>query len=213
MHQRVIDEATTNYATLGNQLVRPSLETPGPEGDAVRHQVGAQIRATKRREFDTLGVVLGYHYVGSPIVVPDGTAPPPPDTMRYIPSAVPGCLAPHAWLADGSSIYDHFGAGFTLLLTAGSQSDARPYVAAAAQRALPLVVIAPPDARLEPLYEARCVLIRPDQHVAWRGQSLPTDPTPLLDRITGYQGGQDLRGSRNGRHNYGVSTMTATRCT
>ncbi len=185
VHQRVIEEATTNYATLGNQLVRPAIEAPGPEGDAVREQAGAQIRATKRREFDTLGVVLGYRYANSPIIVPDGTQAPPQDTIAYVPSAVPGCLAPHLWLRDGSSLYDHFGSGYTLLVTEGDAAGTDTFAATAAGRGMPLAVIAPGDERLPPLYQARLVLIRPDQHVAWRGARLPDDPARLLDRITG----------------------------
>ena len=185
VHQRVIEEATTNYATLGNQLVRPAIEAPGPEGDAVREQAGAQIRATKRREFDTLGVVLGYRYANSLIIVPDGTQAPPQDTIAYVPSAVPGCLAPHLWLRDGSSLYDHFGSGYTLLVTEGDAAGADAFAAGAAGRGMPLAVIAPGDERLPPLYQARLVLIRPDQHVAWRGARLPDDPARLLDRITG----------------------------
>ena len=99
VHRRVIEEAVANYALLAPDLARSGLETPGPEGDAVRAEVGETIRATKVREFHTLGVVLGSHYSGSPLTVPDGTAPPVPDTTRYEPSAHPGCLAPHAWLA------------------------------------------------------------------------------------------------------------------
>ena len=188
VHQRVINEAMTNYATVGNQLVRPALEATGPEGDAVREQVGAQIRATKRREFDTLGVVLGYRYADSPITVSDGTVAPPEDTMRYVPSAVPGCLAPHRWLQDDSSLYDHFGAGYTLLVTQGDAAQADAFAAAAAGRGVPLTVIVPGDERLATLYEARFALIRPDQHVAWRGAHLPEDPQPLLDRVTGHSG-------------------------
>ena len=186
VHQRVINEAMTNYATVGNQLVRPALEVAGPEGDAVREQVGAQILATKRREFDTLGVVLGYRYADSPIIVSDGTAAPPEDTMRYTPSAVPGCLAPHRWLRDGSSLYDHFGAGYTLLVTQGDDVEAAAFAVAAARRGLPLTVIRPGDEQLASLYQARFALIRPDQHVAWRGACLPEDPRSLLDRITGH---------------------------
>jgi hypothetical protein len=85
-------------------------------GDKVREEVGSAIIKTKVREFQTLGVVLGYRYVGSPIVVSDGSTPPPEHVSDYRPSACPGCLAPHAWLADGSSLYDHFGSGFTLLV-------------------------------------------------------------------------------------------------
>ena len=197
VHERVIHEAVTNYATVGNQLVRPALEASGPEGDAVREQVGAQIRATKRREFDTLGVVLGYHYAGSPIIVPDGTAAPPEDTSQYLPSAVPGCLAPHLWLADGSSLYDHFGPGYTLLITQGDAAGAEELAAAAAKRGVPLRVVAPGHARLATLYQARAALIRPDQHVAWRGARLPDDPEWLLDRITGHATGRvEQAGSR-----------------
>ena len=190
VHQRVINEATTNYATVGNQLVRPLIEASGPAGKAVREQVSAQIHATKRREFDTLGVVLGYHYAGSPIVVSDGTAAPPDDTSRYTPCAVPGCLAPHLWLQDGSSLYDHFGAGYTLLVTLGDIAATAPLVAAADELGVPLSVIAPGDARLQTLYQARFALIRPDQHVAWRGSRLPNNPACLLDRVTGYASGQ-----------------------
>ena len=190
VHQRVINEAVTNYATVGNQLVRPALEASGPEGDLVREQVGAHIHATKRREFDTLGVVLGYRYADSPIIVPDGTNAPPEDTMRYVPSAVPGCLAPHLWLQDGSSLYDHLGAGYTLLVTQGDGAETEGFAAAAATRGMPLKVIAPGEERLAGLYQARFALIRPDQHVAWRGARLPDDPAWLLDRISGYASGQ-----------------------
>ena len=44
----------------------------------------------------------------------------------------------------------------------------------------------PGDEQLASLYQARFALIRPDQHVAWRGTQLPEDPRSLLDRITGY---------------------------
>ncbi len=88
VHLRVIEEAETNYKTVGNQLVRPLIEAPGPEGDAVRRDVGAEILNGKWREFKTLGVVLGYRYTGSPLVVPDGVDPPEEHPSNYVPSAV-----------------------------------------------------------------------------------------------------------------------------
>ena len=145
--------------------------------------MGEEILRTKGREFQTLGVVLGYHYADSPILVPDGTAPPPEHPSDYVPSAVPGCLAPHAWLADGSSLYDHFGPGYTLLVTDGHDDGADALARAAAARGMPLTVARPGDERLPRAYAARFALIRPDQHVAWRGDALPEDPAPLLDRL------------------------------
>ena len=154
---------------------RDGLEDATPAGEALRAEVGAKIKAAKMREFSTLGVVMGYHYGDSPVVVDDGSAPPPRDFSNYVPSAHPGCIAPHAWLDDGRSIYDVFGKGFTLLATNGE----------APQRLDGVDVVAPGEADLSELYGARYALIRPDQHVAWRGDALPADPAALLRRVSG----------------------------
>ena len=183
VHQRTINEAVINYQTVGNQLVRPEIETPGTDGDAIRREVGGAIQATKYREFYTLGLVLGARYDNSPIIVPDGTEPPPEHFADYVPSACPGCLAPHAWLADGSSLYDHFGQGLTLLITGAANDGVDALTREADKRGIPMTVLTYPE--LHRLYQADFTLIRPDQHVAWRGGTLP-QPGPLLARITGY---------------------------
>ena len=185
VHERTIAEAVHNYGAVGNQLVRQGLEARGLLGEATRNEVSETILSTKIREFKTLGVVLGCRYE-SPLIIPDGTPAPVENAVVYVPSAHPGCLAPHLWLADGSSLYDHFGPGFTLLVTAGDVTDAAGLLQAAGHRKAPLVVIAPDDARLRARYEARFALIRPDQHVAWRGDALPTDCDELLARVCGY---------------------------
>ena len=185
VHQRTMDEAAANYATVGNELVSPGIEEDGPYGDDVRRDVGNAILASKLREFSTLGLVLGADYHGSALVVADGTEPPFREAVRYVPSASPGCLAPHLWLADGSSLYDGFGAGFTLLVTAGDASAASGIAEAAGELGIPLTVLAPADERLRPLYQARYVLIRPDQHVSWRADVAPRDAAPLLRHVTG----------------------------
>lgn len=186
VHERTIAEAVANYALVGNQLVQPGIEDPGPVGAATRFEVSEIINATKVREFKTLGIVLGYRYDGSPVIVDDGSTPPVSDPILYVPSAHPGCLAPHLWLEDGSSLYDHFGPGFTVLVTAGEASDAHAFVAAAAERGVPLTVLAPGNARLPGRYAARFALIRPDQHVAWRGDTVPDDVSGLLGQVTGH---------------------------
>ena len=185
VHERTIDEAVANYAVLSNQFVQPALEGEGPDSDAIRQAVAERIRTTKGREFHTLGLVLGARYDGSPVIVPDGTEPPPENISTYVPSACPGGLAPHAWLADGSSLYDHFGAGMTLLATDGAPNGAaEPLEREAASRGVPLTILAPPHTSLRDRYQARFALIRPDQYVAWRGDEVPA-PGPLLERVTG----------------------------
>jgi 2-polyprenyl-6-methoxyphenol hydroxylase-like FAD-dependent oxidoreductase len=185
VHERTIAEAVFNYSLSSNQLVRPGLEEPGLIGEATRREVADIIEATKLREFKTLGIVLGMRYGDSPIVVPDGSEPPPDHFMLYVPSAHPGCLAPHLWLADGSSLYDHFGDGFTLLVTEGDPASAERFIAAASRVNIPFKVLAPQDDRLRERYSARFAIIRPDQHVAWRGDLLPAYPSELFVRITG----------------------------
>jgi 2-polyprenyl-6-methoxyphenol hydroxylase-like FAD-dependent oxidoreductase len=186
VHERVINAAVESYALVGGELAREDIERPGAQGDRARTDLGELILRHKLPEFRSLGVVLGYRYRGSPITVPDGTDAPPEEVTDYRPSAHPGCLAPHLWLGDGSSLYDHFGPGFTLLLR-GEQSmeKALTLQQAAAARQLPLELVAVAEPRFGELYEAEFALVRPDQHVAWRGDRLPGNPLELLDRVRG----------------------------
>jgi hypothetical protein len=174
VHQRTIAEAVANYRVLSAQLLKDSVEEDSDEGRRVRHEVGDEILRTKTREFKTLGVVLGSRYTDSPIIVGDGSAPPGEHHATYEPSAYPGCLAPHAWLADGSSLYDHFGRGYTLLALDDTAST-DPLTQAAKRAGVPVTVVNFRDQELRALYGAPLVLIRPDQYVAWRGSDAEAD--------------------------------------
>ena len=201
VHQWVIDEAVANHAILANQLFRPGIEQEGAAGDALRRSVTETILAAKRREFYAPGVVKGFAYRDSPVIASE-PEPIELDWRSYQPSAQPGCIAPHIWLTDGSSLYDHFGAGYTLLSIAiepdGSapgdrdNDDSAPLsrlLECAAARKLPLTILPidePADSqRLRALYGARFALIRPDQHIAWRGATIAFAIDELLSRLTG----------------------------
>jgi 2-polyprenyl-6-methoxyphenol hydroxylase-like FAD-dependent oxidoreductase len=184
VHLRTIEEAVENYRTLSDQLLKDDLDAEGPDGERARAAVAKEIVATKTREFDTLGVVLGSRYDESPIVVDDGSAPPAEHYATYEPSAHPGCLAPHAWLPDGSSLYDHFGLGFTLLLLNDTGAAlAQEIETAAAAKAVPLTLLDLRGSGLDRLYAAPLALIRPDQFVAWRGAD--ADAAALVRTVSG----------------------------
>jgi 2-polyprenyl-6-methoxyphenol hydroxylase-like FAD-dependent oxidoreductase len=186
VHEWVLEEAVINHATLGNQLAVKGMDADTLEGQQIRATLGARIQAAKMREFSTLGVVLGYCYNESPIVVPDGTSAAKPDFINYVPSSRPGSRAPHAWLHDGSSLFDHFGQTFTLLVSAESSvEDITAWQSLAAQMNLPLKIIQPTEPAIASLYPNRFTLVRPDQHVAWRGDELPSSGAKLLATITG----------------------------
>jgi hypothetical protein len=128
---------------------------------------------------------LLYCYEHSPICIPDGTPAPPPLPERFVASTRPGTRAPHAWLADGRSTLDLFGERFTLLRLGTHPADAAALIDAAKARGVPLHAIAIVDAELAALYERKLVLVRPDGHVAWRGDACPAEPGAVVDRVRG----------------------------
>lgn len=172
VHEWIMDEAEANHAVLGKQLFQPGIEDPGEAGDAVRREVGENILATKKREFHTIGAVLGYCYQRSPVIASED-AKVTIDAGHYEPSSRPGCLAPHMWLSDGSSLYDSFGPGFTLL----SRRPERASEASEQAQALrmPLTLAKLPDDESRALYPRELTLVRPDQHVCWRGDTWDPD--------------------------------------
>ena len=185
---RTISDAAANGKALAYHFAAPALANDGEEGAAARAQAHDAL-AVKQSEFDSLGLVLGYNYSGSPLVVPDGGPVPAEDPILYVPSASPGALLPHAWLDDSTSIYDVLGGGFTLLIDAQSLAgvDAghayAAVLAAASAKGLPVSIAAVgPDGRGVPMSElwaADAVLVRPDQHVAWRGSSAEASAAAL----------------------------------
>lgn len=174
VHRQVVDEAVANHAVLPGQLFQPGVEDDGLEGEAVREAVRQAVLESKPREFRTLGVVLGYCYADSPIIAYAGERPTACDARAYEPSAVPGRLAPHLWLEDGRSLHDLFGSGFTLLVTGAAANAEAERARRDIQSAdAPLALVRLDDPRLSELYGASLILIRPDQHVAWRGDTWP----------------------------------------
>ena len=186
VHDMVLDEAVTNHAMLGKQLWTEGMDGEDARGAALRSEAGARIQTAKIREFATLGVMLGYRYDDSPVIVPDGSPAPGHDFVNYVPSSRPGALAPHAWMHDGSSLYDQFGEGFTLLAGKDAPAAAIEQIRLQARRAsVPLKLVQAHEAGIAALYPTRFTLIRPDQHVAWRGNAWPGGADGLFEQVTG----------------------------
>lgn len=186
VHNMVLDEAVTNHSMLGHQLWKDGMDGDDAAGAALRGEVGGRIQASKMREFATLGVMLGYRYDDSPVIVPDGSHAPGHDFVNYVPTSRPGSRAPHAWMHDGSSLFDHFGEGFTLLVSKDAPSAAVDQARVQALKAnVPLKVLQPHEAGIAELYPTRFTLIRPDQHVAWRGNAWPSSAVGILEQVTG----------------------------
>jgi 2-polyprenyl-6-methoxyphenol hydroxylase-like FAD-dependent oxidoreductase len=185
---RNVAEAAGNLARMLSTRENrppPKIFQPGQAGDAARRIFGAKFTATMRREWFTLGIQLGYRYENSPICIPDGTPAPPDETATYTQTARPGHRAPHVWLAPGRSTLDLFGRGFVLMRFGRAPIDAAPLVAAAAERQVPVTVHDIRDEQAVALYERSLVLVRPDGHVAWRGDEVPADAAWVIDTVRG----------------------------
>ena len=190
---RNVTEASSNWKSDSQLEPDAVLARADAEGDRARSETGEMIRRARGREFLCTGVQLGYRYSGSPICLADGTPEPPDEPDDYVPSTWPGCRAPHAWLPDGSSVLDHFGRGFALVVS--GPADPSSLVEAAQQRGLPLTVLRLTDPTAARLYERPLVLVRPDGHVGWRGEQSPADPAAVLDRLRGAEAGSPAAGS------------------
>ena len=182
--QRNVRQATENFTRDRRREIDPAIADPGSDGENARALLGERLRTTQSRQYVTDGTALGYRY-NSPIIIDDGT-PPPPDTIEtYTPSARPGGRAPHEWLSENESILDLFGRGFTLLNFDTESTESARIAAAFASVGVPLHHHVIRSAELAKLYEQKLVLVRPDGHVAWRGATPPADVETIVDRVRG----------------------------
>jgi 2-polyprenyl-6-methoxyphenol hydroxylase-like FAD-dependent oxidoreductase len=186
-----ITEQVSHFTTgLAERIMRQrraitdEVEAPGPAGDALRAQIGAEAYALDVHHQCCGGLNFGYFYAASPIIAYDGE-PHPGYTMHdFTSSTVPGCRAPHVWLPGKRSLYDALGQGYTLIRLDPATSVAG-LVAAAARRGVPLAVLDVDTPEARAVYARKLTLVRPDQHVAWRGDAEPADPEDLIDLVRG----------------------------
>jgi 2-polyprenyl-6-methoxyphenol hydroxylase-like FAD-dependent oxidoreductase len=154
------------------------------KSDAVQASI-----ANQAEHFSMIGLELGFSYADGAIAREPGEEPAPPQAVStYVPNAHPGSRVPHAWVTrDGRrvSTLDLFALDrFTLV----AGPEGRSWTAAAGG-AVPLdVLVIGRDleddggfwTRLLDLEPDGAVLVRPDQHVAWRAQTRAADPAAAV---------------------------------
>ena len=188
----------SRYASLGRRKwraqYRPNIREDTPEGAATRENLVRVAGVEQPKSNEMIGAELGYRYVDSPIVcdIPGG----PEHRFRvYEPSTWPGARLPHAWLADGTPVQDRIPyEGYTLLRLGRTNADTSALEKALRACGAPLAVFDMPDEAPRQVYGHDLLLLRPDLHVAWRGNRPPEDPENVAATVTGY--GESDRGER-----------------
>jgi hypothetical protein len=177
----------SGFAAAGLALWRnawqPNIREDSVAGAATRADVGRLANIAQRRSYEMNGVELGYTYAGSPLIVNEAQPYPESDFFHYSPSAAPGSRFPHVWLKDGRALQDVLGGGYSLL--ALGDSDASPMQRAMTIAGAPFDVLRLDEPIVRLVAARSFVLLRPDLHVAWRGDRLPKSCDGLTAVVTG----------------------------
>ena len=178
----------SRYASLGRRKWRaqhrPEIRDDSAAGQAARAALAATANVEQRKTNEMIGAELGYRYVGSPIVV-DEPGGPEHLFREYVPTTWPGARLPHVWLDDRTALHDRIGDGFTLLRLGRTRADTSCLERAMAATGAPFHALTIDDAVPREVYGYDLILVRPDLHVVWRGQSPPDDPRALAALATG----------------------------
>jgi len=175
-------EASRGHTAVRIEIARlyREADTTDPAGLG---RLGQAIAALGNAENESFGIELGYHYAGSPITCTDPEEAPPGDPVRYEPGTVPGVRLPNIYLPDGIPLHDRLGPWFTLL--AVNQEPDAGLVAAAGRAGLPLTVLPVNGGLADSVYGRAQILVRPDQHIAWRGTRADADADAVIRTVTG----------------------------
>jgi 2-polyprenyl-6-methoxyphenol hydroxylase-like FAD-dependent oxidoreductase len=164
----------------------PDIRKDTPEGAAIRAEMARRFDVEQRKVTEILGIEAGYRYVGSPIVWPEPGNAPDPDNPQYVPTTWPGARLPNVWLKDGTALHDCLGPGYTLLRLGGTPVDTSNLERALRANGAPLDVLNMDDDAAREIYGCDLVLVRPDLHIAWRGNQFSEDAGTIAAVATGH---------------------------
>lgn len=188
--ERVLEasEYAANGTATWRKAATPAIFDDTPEGRQAREAVARLADVEQRKGQEMLGIELGYRYSGSPVICHDPGAQPAGYGYAYVPVSSPGARLPHAWADEQVAVHDLCRDGFTLLRLGGTTADTGELEDAMASLGVPLGVLELPAPPVRALYGADLLLLRPDLHVAWRGDDPPAQPSQVAATVAGWAG-------------------------
>ena len=179
----------SRYANVGRQKWR-SIATDeifsGTEaGESMKRKLIQVADSEQRKGNRMIGAELGYRYVDSPCIdnVPGG---PEHRVGEYNPNVWPGSRLPHCWLDDGSALQDQLPETYILLSLGKKPLDTSKLRQSYEKIGAPVAEVRIESNRLRDLYGFDLLVLRPDMHVAWRGNDAPPNPQEIASISTGH---------------------------
>lgn len=181
-------EGSARHAGLRADIRRdydPVIHQDDAAGQAKREAHGAYIQELGNLENEAWGLEWGYRYDDSPVICHEGGDPPSYDWETYTPSTWPGVRPPNLFLEDGAPLFDKLSRQFTLISC--DETSAATLLGAAEAAGVPLSVLSLTEPNASALYERKLTLLRPDHHVAWRGDAdpAPDETRQIIDTVRG----------------------------
>ncbi len=180
----------SRFASLGRNkwrgLVTPNIRDDTPEGQAARERLVRVADVEHSKSNSMIGAELGYRYVDSPIIdnIPGG---PEQHFRVYEPTTWPGARLPNVWLEPGVALQDRLpDDGYTLLRLGANAADTTALEQAIRATGAPLTMLDLANDNAREVYGFDLLLLRPDLHVAWRGNQAPDNPGELAAVVTGH---------------------------
>ena len=198
--QRLLDSYEAERRPIGERNRDTSLENAGVHlqyhyladadlvtadtAEAAAHPAElAKFLGSNDAENTSLGIELDVRYDDSPVVSTPDTEAPHWHRRTYVPTVRAGHRAPNMVVGTDRTLFDDFGSGFTLVDACG-HPDAKRLVDEAALVGMPLHHLVVEDPQCRSLYQNQLVLIRPDLHIAWSGNTV-ADAEAIIRRLRG----------------------------
>ncbi|WP_141208703.1 FAD-dependent oxidoreductase [Streptomyces griseorubiginosus] len=197
--EHALARARRTEATLG-EIRRGGIPDDADLGaQAVRRraEIGERLR---RDRLGSDGVVFDERYDASAVVWYEPgqqAAEAPWRADVYEDDPRPGHRAPNGIVdPGGGTLHDRLGTSFGLLVLTEDRTVERAFATEAAARSLPFTAVHLTDASARAVHGTGNVLVRPDQHVVWRGTRLPEGGAgAVLDRVLGLDHGTRADGA------------------
>ena len=189
--KRITQFSTGNLEIMKSVPTGPAIHDNTEEGEMVRFNVGTAMSEGLKREWFSLNMHLGNRYTNSPINLYDEVEDPEnqraefEDAVHYKPSSRVGARAPHVWLTPSLSTLDLTGKKFSLFCLTSVPLETKDFEDFTQKLGIPMDIHFINSLEAQQLFTYNYVMVRPDGHIAWRGDYLPIDMNKFWSLLTG----------------------------